>query len=622
MFKAPCSIQTGDISQNNTKDYYNHGSSTHTVNVSEGGRYSKNIEVNAGVFHHHEVRAYDPLRELFANIAVGAMHNSDERANAPRCHPATRKAVQENILSWIDDGQPNQVLWVTGPAGAGKTALMGTVSDVLKGRGRLAATFFFSSFTSSAERRSKRSFVTTLAYQLQRHPALKRKVSETMRATIHEDPALFGMSLKEQVDSLILRPLRRFAGDETSMSGRPLVIIVDGIDVCGDDQDEGSHASREDDQLEVLSALLHAIKDDAFPFRVVVASRPEHWIRHFFNEIPTAVASEVTVAEIFLGGNYSPDEDIEIFLTDRFAEISRRHRFRPFTWPSEQAIRTLVHEASGQFIYATTIIRFVDAPGKYPKEQLDILLRIRQPEGGSRPFAPLDALYTAVLKSSPDPQATVLWLKALQLLRSQFLDAKLQLQFGNQLQPSAWTIDRLFESREGQAHTLLNLPSLIFLDKRPREYLYDVPDPHAVAMTGSGSVYAFYHKSFLDFLQDPARCGAAFGDIKESLVEQWIWGRIAKVLECDGPELPIDQALLPTFKKAVHLIWALELQRSQGRMSLPESSLSMCDPTWWLELPGIIGYEGLPSQKTFRKNMFVLVHKKASHSNEMNARPV
>lgn len=304
-----------------------------------------------------------------------------------------------------------------------------------------------------------------------------------------------------------------------------MVIIVDGVDECGEDRDEGPGRSGAKDQIEVLSVLLQAISDPAFPCRIIVASRPENWIRHFFTD-----SAAGRVREIFLDNKYDPDADITLFLKSKFAELSRRYGFPPLTWPREEDIEKLVEDASGQFIYAATVIRFIDTPPRLPQDHLDIVLKIK-PLNGSSPFGPLDALYTAILNSSPSPKDTVLWLRAIRLIDRGNSSPK----------PSAWTIDRLFESSAGQAWMFLGLPSLVFLAERlpspAPDYDFSYYDKQKVTQPvrpkdGWNSGYSFYHKSFLDFLEDPVRYGAAFQDVDDRTIERWIWGQFSRVLLC------------------------------------------------------------------------------------------
>jgi hypothetical protein len=162
---------------------------------------------------------------------------------------------------------------------------MGTICDNLRKTGQLAATYFFSAFAGSVERKSKRGFVTTLAYRLQQCDGLDDRVSSAILTAVQKDPAVFRMSLEEQMEKLILGPLRGFQAQPNPGSGDRMVIIVDGVDECGEawyinaDQSspDGSHQggvppaeenhvpqiqrrSRETDQIEVLSVLLKAIR--------------------------------------------------------------------------------------------------------------------------------------------------------------------------------------------------------------------------------------------------------------------------------------------------------------------------------------------------------------------------
>ena len=293
------------------------------------------------------------------------MHNSEDRVDAPKCHEETREAVQKDIFSWIDYGPVDELLWLTGPAGSGKSAIMGTISDKLRERKQLAATYYFSSFSGSLERQSKRAFVTTLAYQLYQCEELGDGVAAAILSAIQKDPAVFRMSLSEQMERLVLRPLRSARGYRPRVTSGPrMTVVVDGVDECGETAYANSTRSREDDQIEVLSVLLQAIKDPAFPFRVVIASRPEHCIRRFFADV-----SQERVNEIFLDDKYSPDDDVRRFLKSKFGELCRRHGIKPSKWPPEEVIDKLVRDASGQFVYVATVIRarrtlYLDPPVK------------------------------------------------------------------------------------------------------------------------------------------------------------------------------------------------------------------------------------------------------------------
>ncbi|KAF6758645.1 hypothetical protein DFP72DRAFT_1064755 [Ephemerocybe angulata] len=437
---------------------------------------------NYHVHHQGNSPGRSPLELLRENIASGALHNSAERCDAPKCLPETRVAVQEEILSWItkgdEDREPKKILWLSGPAGSGKTAITGSVAEACKERGLLAASFFFSSFSGSANRRSKRCFVSTLAYQLIQHDVFQ-PMEETIFSSIQRNPAIFDTRLSDQLESLVLSPLRTLG---PRSSAGPKVLIIDGLDECLSDPFDtatwGVQQRKERDQLEILAVLLQAAVDPAFPFRILLASRPEPIIKNFFGTLSQKIHSQ-----IFIDEKYEPDKDIALFLNSKFSEIRRRYGL-PQSWPSDAVVNSLVENASGQFIYAATVIRFVDDSSDSPTKQLDRVLRLLQPvDKDTEPFGQLDALYRHVLSSTPNPPLVVVWLVTIQKGIQGF-------QTEGQIVPAIFCRQFLQGALgEGEQGLLRNLGSLMYI---PRS-------------DDTVSSYRLYHKSFMDFLEDPSR---------------------------------------------------------------------------------------------------------------------
>jgi len=90
---------------------------------------------------------------------------------------------------------------------------------------------------------------------------------------------------------------------------------------------------------------------------------------------------------------------IRRFLTDKFHEIKTYHQFRSQIPPlaREEQLETLVRKASGQFLYASLAVRFINWDCDLPARQLDILLKLRPPINHDLLFAELDTLYTFIL---------------------------------------------------------------------------------------------------------------------------------------------------------------------------------------------------------------------------------
>ena len=75
----------------------------------------------------------------------------------------------------------------------------------------------------------------------------------------------------------------------------------------------------------------------------------------------------------------------------------------PLPWPSDDVISFLVEKSSGQFVFAATVIRFVNEDRKVPSAQLQLVLDIYESldvsQQKTNPFALLDEIYSHVLRS-------------------------------------------------------------------------------------------------------------------------------------------------------------------------------------------------------------------------------
>ncbi|KAJ2929195.1 hypothetical protein H1R20_g7898, partial [Candolleomyces eurysporus] len=453
---------------------------------------------NFQVFSGHS--SANPLEKLEGRIAAGATHDSAERCDAPKCHPETRVAVQDDLYGWILDEKsenPRKMKWVTGPAGCGKTAVMGSLADRCATNGLLGATFFFASWSTSIGRRRKTAFVTTIAHQL----ALHREDLQTAISTaIEKSPGIFEKNLSVQMETLVLAPLRKVVrqSDGPGLRG---AIIIDGVDECEAEQYYDTTSTglpgkpartNAQDQLEILQVLQAASSDPSFPFRILIASRPERVFREFFDpeRNPTPFAPKLDLNE-----DHNADKDITLFLEAQFNLIRRRYNLPP-SWPPPGTIETLVENASGQFIYAATIIRVLDTDHpESPNALLEAILKMGA-KVNSNPLKQLDMLYSHILESSPDPLLSVRWIRAIELL-------------GGSRESCTFNINMLLRmDPEGNdaEHLLGNLHSLI-----------QIPHPSDQMTTK----YDFYHKSLFDFLYDPDRCGKLHLDSDQDDVFMW-----------------------------------------------------------------------------------------------------
>ena len=321
-----------------------------------------------------------PMELLRERIAPGAFHNSSERYDPPKCHPHTRLAVLEAIMDWIKDGQKTSFLmWLYGPAGAGKSAIAQTIVEMCHKLGILAASFFWS--RSAAGRNDQTCLIATLAYQLIIEiPQMRTHVE----AVIENDPMVLSRSVDAQMQFLIIGPLEKTFPDRQQRAGDtgvPRLIILDGLDECSEPRV----------QRYILEVISTAIQRFPLPVHFLVASRPEQEIRDSFNV--EQLLSLTT--RLSLDDSYLPDDDIRLFFVDSFKALKNSHVLRsllPSEWPTARDIDTLVRKSSGQFIYAATVVKFVKSTRRRPDEQLKVIFGLVE-TGKQTPYAELDALY-------------------------------------------------------------------------------------------------------------------------------------------------------------------------------------------------------------------------------------
>ena len=112
---------------------------------------------------------------------------------------------------------------------------------------------------------------------------------------------------------------------------------------------------------------------------------------------------------IVLDDSYEADADIETFLLSRFHEIKENHQFSaniPNYWPSKEIIDRLVRKSSGQFIYASTVMKYLESPKRLPMKQLDVIIGLRSIDG-DMPYKELDALYSYIFSCVEDLALTL-----------------------------------------------------------------------------------------------------------------------------------------------------------------------------------------------------------------------
>jgi hypothetical protein len=451
----------------------------HTISFFSNPRHFT-VQNSRFTAHHHtsNIKHADGITALdilLSKAAHSATYNSKDRSfDTPKCDEDTRVGLIEEIMDWAQAEEvPSRLLCLTGSAGSGKSALAQTTSETCAKKGCLGATFFFS--VADSQRNNTDSFVASLAYQLSRSMTGLEK--HILRA-VEKDPAIFEMSMETQAEVLLINPVVNAA--RGLKSKKHWIIVVDGLDEC----------RGEEHQAQVLR-VLHSCGDTSLPFRIFITSRPEYAMR-------TALAptGHLSSAYHIILNEHDASADIRLYLRRRLGEIGRAKG--DDHWPSEVVLEILVRGASGQFIYAATVVKFVGDRRCSPFRRLQAYIdwTSKPPNRHNHnPFAFLDALYTKILSTAQvayeeSYEGEGECPRLIHRLLSFMVMADLCT-----IEGKAFTdieaIECVLKWDGGECHRLV-------------EDLHSVAQvKHDVSKGGFG--ISFYHKSFLDYLLDATR---------------------------------------------------------------------------------------------------------------------
>ena len=333
------------------------------------------------------------------------------------------------------------------------------------------AGFFFNRHAPG--RNDETLVVSTLVYQFtQCSSEFRRRVAKV----IEGDKIVLSRPLEAQILALLVGPLNEMFDNGVHPSEIPNVIILDGLDECTDPKS----------QREVLKILKVAAEQIHFPLLFLIFSREDKAIRDFFNKPSIRPMAN----RIILNEKYNPDADIRMYLQSKFNDIALNHpagAHLPMPWPSNADIDRLVEKSSGQFIYASTVVEFIESPHHSPEERLNIVFGLAASPDEESPFAELDVLYRQIFSAVANFNLKDI-LEALSIF---FLaDAKC-------VEKSPRGIERFLSFSPGRVRIILSdLHSAIGLPEKD-----------------DGPIRVF-HASLIDFLLDHARSGDYYIDVK------------------------------------------------------------------------------------------------------------
>ena len=376
--------------------------------------------------------------------------------NRQGCLRGTRKTVLWEIEHWLAGEHKQQIFWLNGLAGTGKSTIAQTFAERMFAYRKLGASFFCS--RDFENRSNLQAIFPTLAFQLAyRYQLFRDRLLQVLKAC----PDVAQESLCSQMEKLIVGPLKA--------AGIPTLIIIDALDECKDEEPASAI-------LSILSRYVNEIPN----IRFFITGRPEPRIRSGFRLKPL-----LPITDILRLHEVKPevvDNDIKLFFQTQLTELAQKRSDCDLTedWPTSSDIGILCEKAAGFFIYASTVVKFFTTKNRTPAEQLNRIISLPQStshEGRSG----IDSLYTQVLEQAVDYAAMD--------------DDELYFRF----RAVVGTVVVVFNPLSVKALSDLLRVSDISTTLRSLHSLLLVP-------ISKDAPVRIFHKSFPDFLTDQSRC--------------------------------------------------------------------------------------------------------------------
>ncbi|WEW56389.1 hypothetical protein PRK78_001832 [Emydomyces testavorans] len=332
-------------------------------------------------------------------FASGAEFDSYEDQHKSMCLEGTQVKTLHRIQAWAESPGKENIYWLKGMAGTGKSTISRTFAAACRDRKSLVdgtpmpnniclgASFFFDQ--TKPHRNSFRRLFTTISRQLaETSPEIRDEICKS----ISSHPNVRKGSLNNQWNHLILQPLLSL--EKGSLLPLTLVLVIDALDEC---EPEECH----------LSILFELIKQTqqlgTIRLRLFITSRPEVHILKSFHAILKGIVHEDELHKISIiapADRNGLKDDITKFVEHELAKIARSHNLAA-GWPGETKIRELACKADGLFIFAATACRFL-AGARLTKSRIEVRLNMvfdgRVTE--SSPQESLDGIYSRILQFS------------------------------------------------------------------------------------------------------------------------------------------------------------------------------------------------------------------------------
>ena len=296
--------------------------------------------------------------------------------------PGTRQWLLDEIYRWLDDQQAPNILWLSGTPGSGKSTIASTLVSELGEMGGMGSSYFFK--RGDVVLSDPAGFWRTVAFDLAQRDSFfaERLIDNLNKKKVDPTRPDIMLHFKYLIQDPLTQSLNKWqaAQEEATKAMQFPVVLLDALDECGSDRSQFTQRAAFMNTL-VNWSHLHP------SFKLVVTSRDQQ-ITPSFREVCHHISLET--------GNlvtYETNIDIQTFFERRFAEIASQYPSLR-SWPGTSIIQQLTDRAAGMFIWAETVVGFLQHGP--PKKRLDLILTGAFRKEGDA----IDQLYEQILRHS------------------------------------------------------------------------------------------------------------------------------------------------------------------------------------------------------------------------------
>ncbi|KAG8720833.1 hypothetical protein FRC09_008911 [Ceratobasidium sp. 395] len=327
------------------------------------------------------------LWKLSENTAIWKMNDSEEIADrleslpyvpaayyrysgpdaVPRngCTPGTREAVLQDLRNWLHYDKSQNIRWLNGTAGVGKTTVAYSLCEYLENTGKPFASVFCSRQDPTCQ--NVNQILPIISYQLARQSLPFRCA---LSGGLEHDLDISRLSFDDQFNKLIATPLSSI---RHTFMGEP-VIVIDGIAECED----------KDRVYRLLRVLVE--QGSKLPVKLLISILPSRMTHKYLRGTP----GERHVFELrlhALNHTYMARKDIITYLV-----VKLQHLNLPTT-----DLERLAQRSGASFVYAAALVRYLSEAGSSERaERLQWLLEASDPADPD--YRDPDVLYSVITR--------------------------------------------------------------------------------------------------------------------------------------------------------------------------------------------------------------------------------